>query len=71
MRAIVNISLPQQLNELIETEVASGNYATKSEFIRGLIRDWQESKLAKELEESRNEIKTGRGKLLKSLKDLR
>ena len=71
MRAIVNISLPPQLNSLVEKEIASGQYATKSEFFRSLLRDWQEEKLAKELEESRNEIKKGRGKLLKSLKDLR
>lgn len=71
MRAIVNISLPPQLNELIEKEVRSGSFATKSEFVRSLLRDWHEAKLAKELEESRNEIKKGHGKLLHSLKDLR
>jgi Arc/MetJ-type ribon-helix-helix transcriptional regulator len=71
MRAIVNISLPQQLNILVEKELESGQYASKSEFIRSLLRDWYETKLLKELEESRKEMKSGRGKLLKSLKDLR
>jgi len=71
MRAIVNISLPQQLNIILEKEIASGQYASKSEFIRSLLRDWYETKLSKELEESRKDIKSGKGKLLKSLKDLR
>jgi putative addiction module CopG family antidote len=71
MRSIVNISLPQQLNKLIEKEVSKGNFSTKSEFIRSLLRAWQEEKLAKELEASRNEIKEGKGELLQSLKDLR
>ena len=71
MRAIVNISLPQQLSNLVEKEVSLGNFATKSEFFRSLLRDWQEAKLAKELDESRNEIRSGKGKLLKTLKDLR
>lgn len=71
MRTIVNISLPVQLNAVIEAEVATGNYASKSEFFRSLLRNYMEAKLAKELEESRNEIKAGRGKVLKSLSDLR
>ena len=60
MRAIVNISLPQQLNKLVEDEVSTGKFATKSEFIRSLLRDWSEAKLVKELEESRNEIENGK-----------
>ena len=56
---------------MIEVAVASGKYSTKSEFFRSLVRDWSEKKLAIELEESRNEMKRGKGKLLKSLRDLR
>jgi len=36
-----------------------------------LLRLWFEGKLAEELEESRQELKSGKGKLLRSLKDLR
>jgi len=71
MRAIVNISLPQQLNDIVETEVATGKFASKSEFFRNLLRNYMELKLAKELGESRNELKSGKGKLLKSLSELR
>ena len=49
MRNIVTISLPKQLDEQIEKEVKTGKFASKSEFVRCLIRMWQEEKLAKEI----------------------
>lgn len=71
MRNVVNISLPAQLNSLIEKELTKGHFASKSEFFRNLVRLWIEGKLADDLEESRKELKTGKGKLLRSLTDLR
>ena len=71
MRSIVNISLPTQLNSLIEKELSKGRFASKSEFFRNLVRLWLEGKLMYDLEESRQELKAGKGKLLKSLSDLR
>jgi Arc/MetJ-type ribon-helix-helix transcriptional regulator len=71
MRAIVNISLPVHLNSVVEAELISGNYASKSEFFRFLLRSWMEIKAVKELEESRKELKLGKGKVLRSLADLR
>ncbi|MEX2007461.1 MAG: ribbon-helix-helix protein, CopG family [Candidatus Levyibacteriota bacterium] len=70
MRAIVNISLPSQLNAVVEKEVATGRFGSKSEFFRNLLRLWLEGRLFKELEESREELNAGKGKLLKSLSDL-
>lgn len=67
----MNISLPEPMAVLIETAVASGKYSTKSEFFRSLVRDWSEKRLTIELRESHDEMKKGKGKLLKSLKDLR
>lgn len=71
MRAIINISLPEPMALTVKRAVATGEYATKSEFFRSLIRNWSEQQLASELNQSRKELKTGKGKLLKSLKDLR
>lgn len=71
MRAIVNISLPIQLNSIVEKEVRAGHFASKSEFFRNLLRFWLEKRLAGELEESKKELKAGKGILLKSLSDLR
>jgi len=71
MRAIVNISLPTQLNSEVEKEVSKGHFTSKSEFFRNLLRLWLEGKLASDLEESRKELLAGKGKVLKSLSDLR
>lgn len=71
MRDIINISLPQELTKAVEHQMTSGKYATKSEFFRNLLRMWLEGKLLQELNESRKELMVGRGKILKSLKNLR
>jgi len=71
MRNIVNISLPKELNKEVEKAVKSGRYASKSEFFRDLIRLWQEQRFLDEIMESEREFAKGKGKVLKSLKDLR
>lgn len=71
MRNIINLSLPQKLAEVVEQNVKRGHFSSKSEFFRMLLRLWMEGKLAEELEDSRQELRKGRGKLLKSLKELR
>lgn len=71
MRSIINISLPKNMAEIVEKEVKSGRFATKSEFFRSLVRMWEEKRLLNELEKSRLEFERGKGKVLKSLKDLR
>lgn len=67
----MSISLPLPLTNIVEKEVKKGNYASKSEFFRYLIRQWMENRLISEVELSRKEMKEGKGKLLKSLGDLR
>ncbi len=71
MRNIINISLPASMTKSVEKEVREGGFATKSEFFRHLLRVWNTYKLAGELEESRKEFETGKGKVLRSLRDLR
>jgi putative addiction module CopG family antidote len=71
MRKILSISLPNQMVVKIKDEVKTGKYATASEFIRFLIREWEEDELLKELRQSQKEMKAGKGVILKSLKNLR
>lgn len=71
MRNIINISLPEALSREVEREIKKGKYASKSEFFRDLLRSWKEEQLLKELRESQREIIAGKGKVLRSLKDLR
>ncbi len=68
MRNIINISLPEELTKQVQKEVKMGNYASTSEFFRHLLRT---HKLAEELKISRRDFETGKGKMLRSLRDLR
>lgn len=71
MRYIVNISLPESMAKEVNVAVKNGPYATKSEFFRDLLRDWKERELLKGLQQSRKDIKNKKGRVLKSLKDMR
>lgn len=72
MRTVVNISLPSQLAQAVDRIVSNGNFASKSEFFRLLLRDWiEENEIVEELKQSRKELQSGKGEILKSLKDLR
>lgn len=71
MRSIINISLPAAMVKTVKNEVKTGSYSSTSEFFRYLLREWQAGRLLLELNESRQEIISGNGKVLKSLKALR
>jgi len=71
MREVINISLPAPMAKTVKSAVKTGSYSSTSEFFRDLLRDWQKGKLLSELNESRLEIAVGKGKVLRSLKDLR
>ncbi len=63
--------MPAELKKEVDKAVASGQYATKSEFFRDLLRLWKEEQFLEELRESQREIMKGKGKVLASLKQLR
>lgn len=67
----MSISLPPEVVAEIKREAKLEHCATPSEFIRHLMRVWRTEKLYRDLEESEAEFATGKGKVLRSLKDLR
>jgi len=71
MRKSISISLPKEMAKEVEETVKEEKFASKSEFFRYLIREWENQQAVKEVRESQEELKKGKGKLLKSLKDLR
>ena len=71
MRQTMTVSLPTDLLKEVEQGVKQGGFATKSEFIRDLVRSWKGAHFLKVLEKSELEFKQGKGRVLKSLKDLR
>jgi antitoxin ParD1/3/4 len=46
----MNISLPDQLKEFVDGQVASGRYSSVSEYVRDLIRDDEKRKAQDKLE---------------------
>ncbi len=72
MRSIVNISLSKELVFDLDKAVKRGKYSSKSEFLRELIRERIEQEdLLRRVRISQKEIEQGKGKILRSLKDLR
>lgn len=46
----MNISLPDQLKEFVDSQVGSGRYSTVSEYVRDLIRDDEKRAAQEKLE---------------------
>ena len=70
-RKIINISLPPAVAKEVREEVASGGYASVSEYFRHLLREHKKARLAEELRRDRVEFGRGKGKRLTSLRSLR
>jgi len=70
-RNILNISLPVKMAQRIKREAKEGGYASVSEYIRYILREHDEQQELRLLEESRAEMRAGKGKVLRSLRDLR
>ncbi|MCX6720808.1 MAG: ribbon-helix-helix domain-containing protein [Candidatus Staskawiczbacteria bacterium] len=72
MRSVINISLPKELVFDLDKAIKKGKYSSKSEFVRELIREkMEEEDLLKRVKISQKQIEQGKGKILRSLKDLR
>ena len=70
MRTTLNISMPPKLFSRVESAVSEHNYSSVSEFIRDAIRAWETEQLYLSVLRSEKEFAQGRGKKLRSLKDL-
>ncbi len=62
--------MPPKLFSRIESVISEYNYSSVSEFIRDAIRAWEEEQLYQSVLQSEKEFAQGKGKLLRSLKDL-
>ncbi len=62
--------MPPKLFSQVESTVREHNYSSISEFIRDAIRAWNEEQLYQSVLRSEREFAQGKGKRLRSLKDL-
>jgi Arc/MetJ-type ribon-helix-helix transcriptional regulator len=70
MRATLNISMPPELKKNVDRMIKDYHYSSTSEFFRDAVRALEEDKLILDIVESEREFSAGRGKKLRSLKDL-
>lgn len=62
--------MPPRLFGKVESLVSEHNYSSVSEFIRDAIRAWEDEDLYQSVMQSEKEFAQGKGKRLRSLKDL-
>ena len=70
MRNIITISVPSAVKKQVDLIVKENNYASTSEFFRDTIRAWEGQDLYNSVVQSEREFALGKGKKLRSLKDL-
>lgn len=62
--------MPMSLKKEVERVVKEKSYSSTSEFFRDAIRAWREEQLYQSVLQSEKEFAQGKGKRLRSLKDL-
>jgi Arc/MetJ-type ribon-helix-helix transcriptional regulator len=70
MRTTLNISMPPLQKKNVDRMIKDYNYTSASEFFRDAVRALEEDKLIKDIMQSEREFSSGKGKKLRSLKDL-
>ena len=70
MRNILSISVPPSVKKSVDNIMRENKYASISELFRDSIRSLEEDQLIKSMMESEREFIAGKGRKLRSLKDL-
>ena len=70
MRNIITISVPPSVKRTVNSIMKENKYASVSELFRDAVRSLEDSTLVKNITESEMEFALGKGKTLRSLKDL-
>jgi Arc/MetJ-type ribon-helix-helix transcriptional regulator len=70
MRNIITISVPLSVKKSVDNIMRENKYASVSELFRDAMRSLEDAMLVKSMMESEMEFAAGKGKRLRSLKDL-
>ena len=70
MRTTINISMPPGQKKNVDRMIKDYQYTSASAFFRDAVRALEEVKLIQDIAESEKEFAAGKGKKLRSLKDL-
>ena len=70
MRNIITISVPLSVKKSVDSIMKENKYASVSDLFRAAVRSLEDATLVKNIAESEMEFAAGKGKKLRSLKDL-
>ena len=70
MRGILNLSMPIQMIQDLKAEAKAEGFATLSEYIRHIIREWKKMRYANEMQNRLEDMKNGKGIAAKSAREL-
>jgi len=70
MRKVINISVPEKIYKAVERDSKREGFASKSEYIRSLLRERSEDRAVAEVKASQREARSGKLKELKSFRNL-
>lgn len=70
MRNIITISVPSSVKRSIDSIMKENKYASVSELFRDAVRSLEDDTLIQSIMESEREFTAGKGKRLRSLRDL-
>lgn len=71
MRQAVTISIPEETLKDIQREAKLHSFANTSEFFRHMFRQWKKDHLSNDIKQGKRDLRAGKGKVLRSFKDLR
>ena len=70
-RKTISISVTPEIAKRLDGILGEGQYMSKSELFRDMLRVWEDARVSKQIEQSHKDIVQGKVKVLKSLKALR
>ncbi|MSU74182.1 hypothetical protein EXS57_00180 [Candidatus Kaiserbacteria bacterium] len=70
MRTTLNISMPPLQKKNVDRMIKEYEYTSTSEFFRDAVRALEDVKIVQDIVASEREFAAGKGKKLRSLKDL-
>lgn len=70
-RKVMSISVTPEIAKRIDGILSEGQYLSKSELFRDMLRSWEDSRIRFQVENSRKEIAGKKTRILKALKDLK
>lgn len=71
MRQAITISISEEILRDVQREMKRQRFSSTSEFFRHIFRQWKKEQLLQEVKQGRKDLLSGKGRVLKSFRNLR